>query len=404
MSIIVAILALGFLIFFHELGHFLAAKLCGVGVLEFSIGMGPRILSRVYKNTRYSLKLLPLGGSCAMLGEDSAGSGDFLTAEGEREDTAFVPLPGEHILAKEADPWVDFDGVRFRESEIPKRSFQNKPNGQRFFICIAGVLNNFILAFFLAMLVVFFCGFDKPIVLSAADNSPAAAADFQQGDILKSISVDGRAKRSLYSYRELYIWLYLHSGDFQEDSEITVRLQRDGESITETFRPYYDAKNQKYRLGLNMFGGRVTAEGPAELIGDAAAELRYNVLVVLDSIHLIAKGRVSRNEVMGPVGTVSVMSSAVQESTQYGLFNAFLVLLELSIMLSANLGVMNLLPIPALDGGRLLVIVLESLLRRRLSPKIEERINTAGMLFLLALMVLILGNDLFNLFSGAYRQ
>lgn len=148
----------------------------------------------------------------------------------------------------------------------------------------------------------------------------------------------------------------------------------------------------------------MTAEGPAELIGDAAAELRYNVLVVLDSIHLIAKGRVSRNEVMGPVGTVSVMSSAVQESTQYGLFNAFLVLLELSIMLSANLGVMNLLPIPALDGGRLLVIVLESLLRRRLSPKIEERINTAGMLFLLALMVLILGNDLFNLFSGAYRQ
>lgn len=304
----------------------------------------------------------------------------------------------------ETDPWIDFDGVRFRESEIPKRSFQNKPNGQRFLICIAGVVNNFILAFLLALLVVFFCGFDKPIVLSAAENSPAAAADFQQGDILQSISADGHARRKLYSYRELYIWLYLHSGDFQRDTELTVKLKRNGETITETFRPYYDAENQKYRLGLNMFGGRIAAESPAELISDAAAELRYNVLVVLDSIHLIAKGQVSRNEVMGPVGTVSVMSSTVQESTQYGLFNAFLVLLELCVMLSANLGVMNLLPIPALDGGRLLVIIIESLLSRRLPPKIEEKINTAGMLLLLALMVLILGNDLFNLFSGAYRQ
>ncbi len=403
MSIIVAILALGFLIFFHELGHFLAAKLCGVGVLEFSIGMGPRLLSRVYKNTRYSLKLLPFGGSCAMLGEDSAGSGDFLTAEGEPESSGITALPGEHLMG-ETDPWIDFDGVRFRESEIPKRSFQNKPNGQRFLICIAGVVNNFILAFLLALLVVFFCGFDKPIVLSAAENSPAATADFQQGDILQSISFDGHAKRKLYSYRELYIWLYLHSGDFQRDTELTVKLKRNGETITETFRPYYDAENQKYRLGLNMFGGRITADSPAELIGDAAAELRYNVLVVLDSIHLIAKGQVSRNEVMGPVGTVSVMSTTVQESTQYGWFNAFLVLLELCVMLSANLGVMNLLPIPALDGGRLLVIIIESLLRRRLDPKIEEKINTAGMLLLLALMVLILGNDLFNLFSGAYRQ
>lgn len=403
MSIIVAILALGFLIFFHELGHFLAAKLCGVGVLEFSIGMGPRILSRVYRNTRYSLKLLPFGGSCAMLGEDSAGSGDFLTAEGEPAAEGIEALPGEHLTAED-DPWIDFDGVRFRKSEIPKRSFQNKSNAQRFLICIAGVVNNFILAFLLSLLVVCFCGFDKPIVLSAAENSPAAEADFQQGDILQSISVDGHAKRTLYSYRELYIWLYLHSGDFQENSEISVKLKRDGESITETFRPYYDAESQKYRLGLSMFGGRIAADGPAELIGDAAAELRYNVLVVLDSIQLIAKGQVSRNEVMGPVGTVSVMSSTVQESTRYGLFNAFLVLLELCVMLSANLGVMNLLPIPALDGGRLLVIIIESLLRRRLDPKIEEKINTVGMLLLLALMVLILGNDLFNLFSGAYRQ
>ena len=87
-SIIIAIFGLGFLVFFHELGHFLAAKLCHVGVLEFSIGIGPRILSRVVGKTRYSLKLLPLGGSCAMLGEDNAGSGDFSTPQGRAEERA----------------------------------------------------------------------------------------------------------------------------------------------------------------------------------------------------------------------------------------------------------------------------------------------------------------------------
>ena len=96
MSIVLALLALSFLVFFHELGHFLAAKFFKVGVLEFSIGMGPRILSGVFHHTRYSLKLLPLGGSCAMLGEDAAGSGDFSTAKGEEEEDV-----------------LDFDGVVF---------------------------------------------------------------------------------------------------------------------------------------------------------------------------------------------------------------------------------------------------------------------------------------------------
>lgn len=119
---------------------------------------------------------------------------------------------------------------------------------------------------------------------------------------------------------------------------------------------------------------------------------------------MLAAGQVKRQEVMGPVGAVSVMGETVQESSQYGIFNAFLVLLELLVMLSANLGVMNLLPIPALDGGRLLFILCEMIFRKRLNPELEGKINAVGMAALFALMVVIMGNDIINLVTGAYEE
>ena len=123
---------------------------------------------------------------------------------------------------------------------------------------------------------------------------------------------------------------------------------------------------------------------------------------MLQSLRLLVHGRVQRQEVMGPVGAVTVMGSTVEQSSQYGALNAFLVLLELLVMLSANLGVMNLLPVPALDGGRLLFILLEMISRRRLDPQLEERINQIGMILLLLLMAVVMSNDILNLFTGAY--
>ena len=119
---------------------------------------------------------------------------------------------------------------------------------------------------------------------------------------------------------------------------------------------------------------------------------------------MIQKGQVSRSEVMGPVGTVAVIGTTVEQSSKYGIFNAFLVFLQLLIMISANLAIMNLLPIPGLDGGRLLFILLEMISRRRLNPKIEEKINAAGMILLLIIMALILSNDVWNVVSGAYKE
>lgn len=384
-SIIIAILGLGFLVFFHELGHFLAAKLCHVGVLEFSIGMGPRMLSRVVGNTRYSLKLLPFGGSCAMLGEDSAGSGDFSTPQGRAE---------EH--------WIDYDGVRFRSDEIAKYSFNEKSAPQRFFICIAGVLNNFILATILAFVLVSFCGYDRLYVMDTTPDTPVAEAGFERGDALQSIGYEGKPKSAVPGYRDLFIWLYVNATDFDENTKLEAVVLRDGGQQTLHFQPYYDTTQQKYKLGIRFYGGRFLPAGPRELVEDAFYEVRYNTTVVLQSLRLLFHGRVQRQEVMGPVGAVTVMGSTVEQSSQYGAFNAFLVLLELLVMLSANLGVMNLLPVPALDGGRLLFILLEMISRRRLDPQLEERINQIGMILLLLLMAAVMSNDILNLFTGAY--
>lgn|GEM_PF-150138 len=464
MSIIVAILGLGFLIFFHELGHFVACKLCHVGVLEFSIGMGPRIINRVIGKTRYSLKLLPIGGSCAMLGEDAAGSGDFTTATGveissseDDGDTDAATLDntatasGNTVAtsgntpaasggaatssdnmaaasnmavasgdistssgdttavsggatAASGDPWVDYDGVRFRKSELQDYNFQNKPAYQRFFICIAGVLNNFIIAAVFAGIVVFFCGFDNLYVTGTADNTPAATAGFQEGDSITHIGYHDRSLASTPGFRDLYIWLYVNSPDFDDTTVLDAVVVRDGAKQTITFSPYYDDTAQKYKLGISFYGGRFAASNLKEFLTDTFYEVRYNMSIVIQSFSMIFKGRIHRNEVMGPVGAVTVMGSTVEQSSKFGVLNAFVVLLELLVMLSSNLGIMNLLPIPALDGGRLIFILFEMISRRRLNPAIEERINQVGMMALLALMALIMSNDIWNIISGAYTS
>ena len=386
MSIVLALLALSFLVFFHELGHFLAAKFFKVGVLEFSIGMGPRILSGVFHNTRYSIKLLPLGGSCAMLGEDAAGSGDFLTAKGEEE---------EDIL--------DFDGVVFAKEDIDKYSFEKKPAWQRFIICFGGVFHNFLLAFVLAIILTLNVGTEFPIIGAATVQTPAMESGLEENDRIVAIELANGSRRSIASLQELSIFLELHQEDFQK-GDIKVTVLREGKKESFSFSPYRDPETGRYRLGVQLKNGRVKAKNLLQVLEYSYYEFRFNARIVFDSLAMIIKGRVSRQDVMGPVGTVAVIGGAVQQSSSGGLRLTILVLMNLSLMLSVNLGIMNLLPIPALDGGRLLFILLEMLLHKRLNPKWEERINTVGMAILLLLMVAIVFNDVFNLFTGVYSK
>ena len=245
---------------------------------------------------------------------------------------------------------------------------------------------------------------DRPVINAAQPGSSAESAGFERGDLLSGISLDGKRFRRIETFRELYLWLYLHSDSIKENSVLELRCQRNGQEERMKFSPWYDKESGKYRLGLEFSGKRVRPETVGDSLLYAYQELRYNVVVVFDSLQLLFRGRIRRNELMGPVGTVTVIGDTVEQSTRYGLFNAFLVLLNLCIMLSANLAVMNLLPIPALDGGRLLFILLEMISRKRLNPKVEETINRIGMIILLLLMALIFLNDIVNLFNGAYRN
>lgn len=387
MSIVLAMLALSFLIFFHELGHFLAAKFFHVGVNEFSIGMGPRLLSVLYKNTRYSLKLLPLGGSCAMLGEDAAGSGDFLAPKQE-ENTENV---------------YDFDGVVYSEEELKTKSFEGKPAWQRFIICIAGVFNNFLLGFLIALFLTVNLGVQVPIISSSNVATPAMESGLQEGDQIHFVKIGNAKGRIVHTYSELAMYLELHKEEIV-GGEVSLTVLRNWEKLNFQFPAYKDPATGLYRMGVSLSSERLKLKNPLKIIEYSFYELAFNARVVIDSLALISKGKVSRQEVMGPVGTVAVIGESVSSSSQYGFFVMLLVLLNLSMMLSVNLAVMNLLPIPALDGGRLLFILLVMLARKKLNPKWEERINTAGMVFLLVLMVLILGNDVFNLLTGAYSK
>ena len=386
MSIVLALLALSFLVFFHELGHFLAAKFFKVGVLEFSIGMGPRILSGVFRNTRYSLKLLPLGGSCAMLGEDAAGSGDFLTAKGEEEEDV-----------------LDFDGVVFAKEDLEKYSFEKKPAWQRVIICFGGVWHNFLLAFLFAIILTVNIGTEFPIIGASTVKTPAMESGLQDGDRIVAIAFADGSKRSLATLQELSIFLELHQEDLKK-GDIKLTVLRDGKKESFSFSPYRDPESGRYRLGVQLKNGRVSAKNLFQVLEYSYYEFRFNARIVFDSLAMILRGKVSRQDVMGPVGTVAVIGGAVQQSSSGGLRLTILVLMNLSLMLSVNLGIMNLLPIPALDGGRLLFILLEMLLRKRLNPKWEERINTVGMAILLLLMVAIVFNDVFNLFTGVYSK
>ena len=233
--------------------------------------------------------------------------------------------------------------------------------------------------------------------------TPAMESGLQDGDRIVAIAFADGSKRSLATLQELSIFLELHQEDLKK-GDIKLTVLRDGKKESFSFSPYRDPESGRYRLGVQLKNGRVSAKNLFQVLEYSYYEFRFNARIVFDSLAMILRGKVSRQDVMGPVGTVAVIGGAVQQSSSGGLRLTILVLINLSLMLSVNLGIMNLLPIPALDGGRLLFILLEMLLRKRLNPKWEERINTVGMAILLLLMVAIVFNDVFNLFTGVYSK
>ena len=337
MSIVIALLVFSVIILFHEFGHFLLAKLNKITVVEFSLGMGPRLLSFEAGGTRYSWKLLPFGGSCMMLGED-----------GEEEEEG---------------------------------SFGSKSVWARMSVIAAGPIFNFLLAFIMALFIVGNLGYDVPVLLNVTEGMPAADAGLQAGD--RIVKMNGKR---IHLYREVQNYSMFHQGE-----TVVFQYERDGELHEATVAPELMNGSYKYGIGGNINYRQKT--NVLETLEYSAYEVYYWIDTTVSSLGLLFKGGVQLDDMSGPVGVVDAIGTTYQESRDEGAFYVWMNLLNIAILLSANLGVMNLLPIPALDGGRLIFLIVEAIRRKRVEPELEAKIHFAGLMLLMLLMVVVMYND-----------
>lgn len=341
MGVIIAILLFGFIVFFHELGHFLAARKNGITVHEFWIGMGPTLFHKKVGETDYCLKILPLGGACVM-GEDDA-------------------------------------------EDMSEGSFNSKSPWRRLSVIVAGPFFNFILAFLCAVIFIACVGFDRPVVKRVSEGTPAAEAGLEAGDVIVKLN-----SKSIHIFREISLYNQFHQGE-----ETKVTYERDGERHTVTLTP------QKDESGYYIFGivsGGYEKGSVFEVLKYGVYEVKYWIDMTLESLGQLLTHAVGVEQLSGPVGVVSVVDSTYQQSKSDGVYYVFLNMLRIAILLSANLGVMNLLPIPALDGGRALFIIIEMIRGKRVPPEKEGYVHLTGMVFLLLLMAFVMFNDIKRIF------
>ena len=352
MYIIIAIIIFGILVATHELGHFLMAKACGVKVIEYAIGMGPAIFKKQGKETLYSLRILPLGGYCAMEGEDA-------------------------------------------DSDDP-RAFGNQAVWKRLLILVAGAAMNFLTGFLLILLV--FSqqeGFMTPTITGFMDGCPYVGEyGLMEGDEFYKIN----GERIYFSSD---VSTYLQRGG-KDTADIV--LIRDGKKVVLDDYPMtlveYPTEDGGTELKYGLYFG-VKETG-------ALARLKYSWYCALDFVRLVRlslvdlfTGALGIKDMNGVVGIVSVMNDVGKSSPTF--YDAMMNIAYMTALIAINLAVMNLLPIPALDGGRVLFLLLtwiiEKLSRRKLDPKYEGYINAAGLTLLLALTVFVMFNDIWKIIS-----
>lgn len=428
MSLLIAAVIFGVVVIIHELGHFLLAKTNGIMVEEFSVGMGPRLISTVRGGTRYSLKAIPFGGSCMMRGEDS--------------------------------------------EETVEGSFNSKSVWRRISVIAAGPIFNFILAFFGAMIIISIIGYDPPEVLEVKAGSPEAEAGLQAGDLITKY--DGQ---SINLGRDLYAKQTMEG---VQNREVSLSFERDGKEYTIQYTPktvfrymlnftYYPSEEQpkiealtpggvldqagvqagdyiyaidgqRIHTGLeleeyfqkNPLGeksivltylhdgldrdvevtpepidyveqgfsynlGRVKTNPPG-VLKYSAMEVRYWIRTTLQGFKMMLTGKIGMESLSGPVGVVNVIGDAYEESKSEGALVTWMTMINMMILLSANLGVMNLLPFPALDGGRLVFLVIEAVRGKPVNREAEGMVHFAGIMLLMGLLLFVTFKDIRGLF------
>ena len=347
--VLVAILIFGILIAIHEFGHFMAAKACGVRVEEFAIGMGPVLWKRKKGETQYSLRAVPVGGFCAMTGEDEA-------------------------------------------SEDP-RAFTSQPAWKRIIILAAGAFMNFVLGLvIIALLYASASAFRAPILSGFMEGCPYEGEEaLQVGD--RFYKIDGHR---IYQYYDVSDFLARGDGTFD------LVMIRDGKKVQfKDFKlePLEYEGQEKKMYGFYFGYEEATLGVKLRYTWDTAMEFGRMVWMGLEQL---VSGQVGMKDLSGPVGIVDMMAETGEQaaSTVDALYNIF----YLGAFVAVNLAIMNLLPIPALDGGRIFLLlvtwIIEHITRKKLDPKYEGYIHAGGMVLLLGLMAFVMINDVVRIVTG----
>lgn len=343
MGIILALLLFGIIVMFHELGHFLLAKKNGINVSEFAIGMGPTLVSTKKNGTVYSLKLLPIGGFCAM-GEDEEDTND----EG---------------------------------------SFNSKSVWAKISVIAAGPLFNFLMAFVLSVILVAWNGCDVPVVADVIDGLSAQEQGIQAGDKIVRLN-----DKRIHLSREITLF-----NQMNKDKTVEVEFEREGKKHTVMIERTYDEESGGYLMGI-MRSNQYEKANVLTSLQYGVYEVKYWIDSVIDSLKMLVTGAIGLDQLSGPVGVVDFVDDSYQETKEYGISAVVITFMNIAILLSANLGVMNLLPIPAMDGGRLVFLILEAIRGKRIPPEKEGMVHFAGFVALMLLMVFVLFNDLKHVF------
>lgn len=430
MKIIVAVLILGVIVVIHELGHFLLAKKNGITVTEFSIGMGPRIASFPYKGTRYSLKLFPFGGSCMMLGEDEASddegafgkkgvwarfsvifAGAFfnfilafilaLVVLGDAGvDKPYVTSlkkesPAELAGMRKGDLVTEINGTPIHFSrDIQYYYYFNKMTEKPVDVTVLrdGKKQSFQINPVWTKTYLLGCSYssesENAVLEKVSEGYPLAKAGLQAGDVIVNINdMEIKTAGDLANYLE---------ENPLGDEPITVSYQRGGKVTTVSVTPQLVQSNYAMGWNYNPYREKVSAIKAVEY---SFYELKLNIVNTIKSIGHLIIGKIDMKEVSGPVGIVNVVGDIVSESQDYGVHATLLSLAQFCILLSANLGVMNLLPLPALDGGRLVFLLIEAVRKKPVPKEKEAIVHLVGMALLMLLMVFVMYNDIRNLIS-----
>ena len=357
----------------HEFGHFIIAKANGIRVVEFSVGMGPRIFKFKKKETIYSLRLLPIGGACIfdeIEGMETSGRRKPIESSDEVEEADVAQLEEE----------ITEDGKK-------KGCFTDAPLFARFTTTLAGPVFNFILAWFLAIFIVIISGSVNTEITAVIEGYPAEEAGMLPGDEIISIN-----NERVFIYDEVSLISQMNQGE-----PLSVVVDRGGERITFDITPKYDEEDERYYIGFQ--GGRYRERNAWTIISGAYFEVRYWIKTTLKSLFWLITGRASVNDMAGPVGVATVVSDVYDTASAFGFLAVLASMLNIAVLLSANLGVINLLPLPAIDGGKIFFMLIE-LVRGKPIPKDKEAIvHFIGFVLLMVLMGFVFYNDIARLFQ-----